>query len=231
LPSSLEIAFIADIHSNLEALEAVLEHVKGTAVFCLGDLVGYGANPNEVVDLVRSNNVKCIMGNHDYAVESGDMFDLNPRAISAIKWTRKAMTKENLHFLSSLPKILRLRREERRLLLAHATPEDPIFGDYVHPETDPFKFLAYATEYEEEVIGLGHLHVPYVYTKLDKVVFNPGSVGQPRDGNPLARYCKVDLGTLKVKIFEVDYDRERSARKIVKAGLPAVFATRLFKGI
>ncbi|MGQ9781208.1 MAG: metallophosphoesterase family protein [Nitrososphaeria archaeon] len=227
----MEIAFIADIHSNLEALEAVLDHLKGTMIFCLGDLVGYGADPNEVIELVRYNGIRCIMGNHDYAVQSGDVSDLNPRAISAVKWTRKAITKENLDFLSSLPRLLRFRKEDRRLLLAHATPEDPIFGDYIHPETDPFKFLTYATEYEEEVIGLGHLHVPYVYTKLDKVIFNPGSVGQPRDGNPLARFCKVDLSTLGVKIFETDYDRERSARKIVQAGLSTVFATRLFKGI
>lgn len=229
--SKLEITFIADIHSNLEALEAVLEEVKGTTIFCLGDLVGYGANPNEVVELIRSKNIKCIMGNHDYAVESGNMSYFNPRAISAIKWTRKAITKENSYFLSSMPRILRFKKEDRKLLLAHATPEDPVFGDYVHPETDPFKFLSYATEYEEEVIGLGHLHVPYVYGKLDKIIFNPGSVGQPRDGNPLARYCKVDVETLDVKIHEIDYDRELSARKIIQAGLPSVFAARLFKGI
>jgi len=227
----VEITFIADIHSNLEALEAVLENVKGSTIYCLGDLVGYGANPNEVVNIIRTNGIKSIMGNHDYAVESGNMSYFNPRAISALKWTRRTIVKENLQFLSTLPRILRFKKENRNLFLAHATPEDPVFGDYIHPETDPFKFLSYATEYEEPIIGLGHLHVPYVYNKLDKVIFNPGSVGQPRDGNPLARYCKVDLDTLDVKIFELDYDRELSARKIVKAGLPTVFATRLFKGI
>jgi len=227
----VEITIIADIHSNLEALEAVLEKVKGSTLYCLGDLVGYGANPNEVIDIVRSSSIKSIMGNHDYAVKSGNMSYFNPRAISAIKWTRKTITKKNLEFLSTLPKILRFKKENRNLLLAHATPEDPIFGDYIHPETDPFKFLSYATEYEEHIIGLGHLHVPYVYNKLDKVIFNPGSVGQPRDGNPLARYCKVNLDTLAVKVFELDYDRELSARKIVQAGLPTVFAARLFKGI
>jgi putative phosphoesterase len=227
----LEITFIADIHSNLEALEAVLKVVKGSTIYCLGDLVGYGANPNEVVDVIRSSNIKSIIGNHDYAVESGNMSSFNPRAISAIKWTRKMITKENLEFLSSLPKILSFKKENRKIMLAHALPEDPIFGDYIHPETDPFKFLSYATEYEESVIGLGHLHVPYVYRKLDKVIFNPGSVGQPRDGNPLARYCNLNLETLSVKVFELDYDRELSARKIVQAGLPTVFAARLFKGI
>lgn len=227
----LELTFIADIHSNLEALEVVLEKVKGGPIYCLGDLVGYGANPNEVIDIVRSKGIKCILGNHDYAVCTGDTSYFNPRAVNAILWTRRVVTKENSEFLLSLPRILRLKKENRKILLAHATPENPIFGDYIHPETDPFKFLSYATEYEEDIMGLGHLHVPYAYHKLDKVIFNPGSVGQPRDGNPLARYCTINLESLKVKFFELDYDRELSARKIVQAGLPTIFATRLFKGI
>lgn len=227
----LEIVFIADIHSNIEALEAVLKKTKGSTIYCLGDLVGYGANPNEVIELIRSQNIKSIMGNHDFAVQSGNMSYLNPRAALAIKWTRKNLTEDNLNLLSTLPKVLRINRDNKRILLFHATPEDPIFGDYIHPETDPFKFQSYATEYEEEIIGLGHLHVPYIYRQLDKLIFNPGSIGQPRDGNPLARYSKLDLKSLKLTIHEVDYDRELSARKIVQADLPKVFATRLFKGI
>lgn len=227
----LDIALIADIHSNLEALEAVLEKVEGYKVLCLGDLVGYGANPNEVIEIVREKNMTCIIGNHDYAISTGDYSELSPKAIIAANWTRKVLKKENLRFLSNLPKILRLEENGKKLLLAHATPQDPIFGDYIHPDTDPYKFLYYATEYEEDIIGLGHLHVPYIYKRFEKIILNPGSVGQPRDGNTLARYSILNLDDMNVKIFGVKYDSELSAKKIIEANLPPIFAARLLKGI
>ncbi|MEM1986582.1 MAG: metallophosphoesterase family protein [Nitrososphaeria archaeon] len=226
----MDIAVIADIHSNLEALEAVLERVKSYKILCLGDLVGYGANPNEVIEIIKEKNITCIMGNHDYAVSTGDYYDLSPKAVIAANWTRKVLKRENLRFLSSLPKVLRLEEGGRKLLLAHATPEEPIFGDYIHPDTEPFKFSYYATEYEEDIIGLGHLHVPYVYRRFDKIIVNPGSVGQPRDGNTLAKYSILNLDNMNVEILGVKYNSELSAKKIIEANLPSIFATRLLKG-
>jgi len=226
----LDIALIADIHSNLEAFEAVLEKLEGYRILCLGDLVGYGANPNEVIELVRDKRIKCIMGNHDYAVATGDYSELSPKAVIAAKWTRNVLKKENLDFLSTLPLTIRL-EEGKKILLAHATPEEPIFGDYIHPDTDPFKFLYYATEYEEDTICLGHLHVPYVYKRLEKIILNPGSVGQPRDGNTLARYAILNLENMNAKVFGVKYNRELSAKKIIEANLPQIFAARLLKGV
>lgn len=227
----LDIALIADIHSNLEAFEAVLEKIGGYKILCLGDLVGYGANPNEVIELVRDKNIKCIMGNHDYAVATGDFSELSPKAVIAAKWTRNVLKKENLDFLSTLPSTLRLEEEGKKILLAHATPQDPLFGDYIHPDTDPFKFLYYATEYEEDVLCLGHLHVPYIYRRLEKLILNPGSVGQPRDGNTLARYAILDTENMNVKVCGTKYNRELSAKKIIEANLPQIFAARLLKGV
>ncbi|MBC7091419.1 MAG: metallophosphoesterase family protein [Nitrososphaeria archaeon] len=227
----MDIALIADIHSNLEAFEAVLEKIGGYKILCLGDLVGYGANPNEVIELVRDKNIKCIMGNHDYAVATGDFSELSPKAVIAAKWTRNVLKKENLDFLSTLPSTLRLEEEGKKILLAHATPQDPLFGDYIHPDTDPFKFLYYATEYEEDVLCLGHLHVPYIYRRLEKLILNPGSVGQPRDGNTLARYAILDTENMNVKVCGTKYNRELSAKKIIEANLPQIFAARLLKGV
>lgn len=226
----MDIALIADIHSNLEAFKAVLEKVEGYRILCLGDLVGYGASPNEVIELVRDMRIECVMGNHDYAVSTGDYSELSPKAVVAAKWTRSVLEKENLEFLSSLPSTLRLEEHGRRLLLAHATPQDPLFGDYIHPDTDPFKFMYYATEYEEDVICLGHLHVPYVYRRFEKIILNPGSVGQPRDGSTLARYAILDLENMSVRTLGTKYDRELSAKKIIEANLPEIFAARLLKG-
>lgn len=226
----MDIALIADVHSNLEALEAVLERVEDYRILCLGDLVGYGANPNEVIELIREKNIPCIMGNHDYAISTGDYFDLSPKAVIAANWTKKVLKKENLGFLSRLPNVLRLEDGGRKLFLAHATPEGPIFGDYIHPDTDPFKFSYYATEYDEDIIGLGHLHVPYVYRRFEKIIVNPGSVGQPRDGSTLAKYAILHLEKMSVEILGVKYDSELSAKKIIEANLPPIFATRLLKG-
>ena len=225
------VAVISDVHSNLEALQEVLRRTEGLGVYCLGDLVGYGANPNEVVELLRERNVLALMGNHDYAVTTGDTGMFNARAAMAAKWTAKVMNDTSLAYLRSLPR-------ERSLLLGgeegyftHGSPDDTLW-EYVDPRTHWQLFSHYLERLQVRFIGLGHTHVPFVSKEGGGTVFNPGSVGQPRDGDNRASYVVLSVaeGAVKVDNLRVEYDYKLAASKIRAAGLPGKFADRLYSG-
>lgn len=217
-------AVIADIHSNLPALERVLGETKGMKVFCLGDLVGYNPFPNEVVELLRQTNIPSIRGNHDYAVITGDTSWFNPVAARAIEWTRKVITDENLEFLEGLPII-----HDNEFYAVHGSPRNPL-EEYVFPDY-PAEILSGFFEYtESKAMALGHTHIPFV-RRLDKgIVFNPGSIGQPRDMNPKASYAVFETGDNYVEIKRVEYGISEVSSAIKEAGLPSLLAERLHVG-
>lgn len=225
------IAVISDLHANLEALRAVLGRTADTPVYCLGDLVDYGANPNEVVDLVRDRQIKVIKGNHDEAAVTGDTSQFNAKAAMGSKWTSATLTDSNRKFLKELPLSLRFKIGGTSVSFFHGSPDDPLW-EYVDPLTHSLLFSHYLDKLGVGLIGLGHTHVPYSISESKGRVFNPGSVGQPRDGDPRASYAEVqfDGDTSKVEIIRVSYDNEAAARKILAAGLPEVFASRLHTG-
>lgn len=227
----LRVAFISDIHSNLEALEAVAGEIEGLEVYCLGDLVGYGANPNEVVEWVRDRGVHCIMGNHDYAVITGDTAFFNYNAARAIVWTRAHLKPTNLEFLMGLPRSRRLELGGLSLLMVHGSPEDPL-EEYVYLESHSHLFSRYLKTARADIIALGHTHVPFVWEEDLGVVFNPGSVGQPRNGIPDACFAIVEVEGRKVTVTHryVTYNVDRAAKKILDAGLPPFLASRLYEG-
>jgi putative phosphoesterase len=191
-----EFVFISDVHANLEALNAVLAEAGERGVYCLGDVVGYGASPNEVIDLLRQRNAVCVLGNHDHAALTADPGGFNARAAVAAVWTSRQLSDDNRLFLAGLPR------------------------DF------------YLTKLSVRLIALGHTHVPFVWSERAGVVFNPGSVGQPRDGDPRSSYAIVSVHGDRVEVEHrrAVYDIETSANKIVEAGLPAVLARRLFTG-
>ena len=224
-------AVISDVHANLEALEAVLDEVEGLEVYCLGDLVDYGAQPNEVIDALRRRNATCIMGNHDSAAITGDTSQFNTRAAISSDWTRRSLTDESLRYLKGLPLERRLSFDGVGAYLAHGSPEDRLW-EYVDPSTHSDLFGYYLDKVRASVIGLGHTHVPYVWKEGSGVVFNPGSVGQPRDGDWRASFAVIDTGRgdIVIEIRRVEYDVEGAASKIREAGLPASHAERLSTG-
>lgn len=230
LPSGA--VLISDIHANLEALEAVLRDMPRLPVYCIGDIVGYGASPVEVVQQMRMKDVSAVMGNHDYATCTGDIKWFNPEAATAVEWTKQHVGPAEIEYLQSLP----LRRVVEiggvRVLLVHGSPTDPLF-EYVNPSTHEHLFNAYLTHYEAHVIAMGHTHVPFIWQGRNGYLVNPGSVGQPRTGNPEASYLVMWVEDQQVK-FEhrtVPYDVKTAANKIRQAGLPGFLAERLSRGI
>jgi len=227
-----ELAIVSDIHGNLDALNATIKNLSQKSIYCLGDLVGYGANPNEVIEWARENNVRCVMGNHEYAVVTGDASWFNWDAQRAIFWTRSNLKKESLDFIKNLPKRIELEIDDVKILFVHGSPNDPIF-EYVMPETHSDLLDYYLSNNNVDVIGLGHTHIPFVYKSDKGIVFNPGSVGQPRSGDSRACYAilTIDEGDVQIEHKLVEYDIESSANKIIKANLPRFLAKRLYMGI
>jgi diadenosine tetraphosphatase ApaH/serine/threonine PP2A family protein phosphatase len=239
---------IADIHANLEALEAVLTDAPPhDATLCLGDIVGYGADPNACVERVRGlPGLICLAGNHDLAGLGRVDLDLfNDYAREAAIWTGKTMTEDVRAFLNGLQPA----RSEPNWYLAHASPRDPIWEYMEHDFQGPPNFA----EFEQPVCFVGHTHVPRVFLldaakkrvdvalprpgsvmRLDnglRDIVNPGSVGQPRDHDPRAAYGLLDAGAGEFTFRRVSYPIKEAQRKIEDAGLPEALAYRLSIGV
>lgn len=240
---------ISDIHANLEALQAVLASASDyQGTICLGDLVGYGANPNECVERVSAlPNLTCLAGNHDWAaLKKLNLGDFNPEARRAAEWTSKELRTDVHSFLKELSPKLHL----DAFALAHASPRDPIWEYMVVGEQGPPNFA----EFEQPFCLVGHTHVPRVFLETEgdgvesevtrpvvedeinlldgnRRIVNPGSVGQPRDHDAKAAYGTWDAETGVFRFHRTAYDIHSAQEKIVKAGLPGVLATRLALGL
>lgn len=247
LPPPLMYAVISDIHGNLEALEAVLADVPEAVdgVYCLGDVVGYGASPNECCDLVRALQRPVISGNHDLAVTdlSTDLSWFNPVAAAAVEWTRARISDENASFLLTRPRM----HQERNALFVHGSVRDP--DEYIiNNASAQANIDLLRAEYPGvAVCFFGHTHVKTVVPSpngsgveegiMDLVsdgpyLVNPGSVGQPRDGDTFASYALAENapGGIRVAYRFVEYDIEKAQAKIRAAGLPGMLADRLAQG-
>jgi predicted phosphodiesterase len=233
LKVSLKIAVISDIHANLRAFEAVVEDLTAIdAVLCLGDIVGYGPQPNEVMEKLRQLRPGVILlGNHDYAVSTGDSEGFSSDAAAADKWTRKELTSENLQFLSTLRPSSALTLSGFPTRLFHGSPRDPL-GEYIYPGIQNSQAEALIVRSGGKLLLLGHTHMPMIYSLPKGTLVNPGSVGQPRDGDPRASYAIITLSDDKilVQIKRVKYDIDSVAEKILGAGLPRLLADRLYVG-
>ena len=241
----MRIAVISDIHSNLEALDAVLGGLgEVDAVWHLGDIVGYGPRPQAVVDRLRAAGTIGVRGNHDDAAGGGDSIEFfNPDGFRAMEWTRTRIDERTRLFLAGLP--------ERRVpdgsdfTLAHGSPSDPIWEYVASQDVAQANLSAFDTPY----CLVGHTHLPIVYREsggrmkavhvdgrtdlaLDgrRMILNPGSVGQTRDGDPRASYLVIDTDAGRVTWHRVEYDVEATQAAIVAAGLPPRLARRLTLG-
>jgi putative phosphoesterase len=246
---TMRIALISDIHANLPALEAVVSDLTQratsqpfAAVYCLGDLGGYAAQPNEVQELVMTQGYPTILGNYDEGVgfEREDCgchyvkpFDIEMSTIS-FRWTREHTTQAHKAWLRTLPRAIRFVAERHRVLLCHGSPRSTT--EYLF-ENRSEGYLRQFTpggraDAQADVIVFGHTHVPY-HRVVDGVHFvNTGSVGRPKDGDPRAGYCILTLAdeVVTAEQIRIPYDVELACRRLVEAGLPEYFAAYLQTG-
>jgi putative phosphoesterase len=242
---AVKIAVFSDIHANLPAMEVVGEHIRNggyDGIYCLGDLGGYAAEPNEVQRLVMEMGCPTVLGNYDEGVgfslaDCGchyvKPFDIEMSNISFL-WTREHTTDSNKAWLRQLPRELRLEVEGRTILFCHGSPSsntEYLFENrsegYLKQFTPGGKHDAHA-----DLILIGHTHVPY-HRIVDGVDFvNTGSVGRPKDGDPRAGYCVLTLsdGRLTVEQIRLEYDVEAACQCLIAAGLPPYFAHYLRAG-
>ncbi len=236
----MRLAVVSDIHANLPALQAVwadLQAQHPDAVYCLGDLVGYGAQPNEVIDFVRAEAIPTVMGNYDEGVG----FDLDDcgcvyrdpaddrRGKQSLLWTRAHTTAENKTFLRALPLQLRLDLAAKHVLLVHGSPRK--INEYLYADRPLATYERIAKVAGCDLLLFGHTHLPYQKQVAHTLFVNAGSVGKPKDGDPRAGYVLITVGARGSVVFRrVAYDVAAATGAVRAAGLPEEFARALEAG-
>ncbi len=239
-------AILADIHANLVAFQAVLDHAQARGgfdeIWCLGDIVGYGPEPHQCIELLRSFKHLCIAGNHDWAsIGNIDTSDFNPVAAQACHWTANQLSEEDIAYLKALPLTL----VQDNFTLAHGSPREPIWEYLLSPEQARENLDHFTTAY----CLVGHSHIPLIFEQAgqgmayqvlndgmkiglgeNRLILNPGGVGQPRDGDPRAAYAIYDSQTQTVSLFRVEYDIASTQKKMAEQGLPLSLILRLSHG-
>lgn len=241
----MQIAIIADLHANLEATKAVfreIDHRKPDKIVCLGDLTGYNAEPNEVIDIVRERKIPTLMGNHDAAVCGlEDPWFFRAAAKTVIEWQCDQVRDDNRRWLAALPEQITFRGT---CLGVHGSPSSR--DDYIIDWLDAMRQLEFLNGREVTTCFFGHSHRPSFFSEkgntttesnnvrqlhpANRYFINPGAVGQPRDRDPRAAFGIFDADKMTFEFCRVEYDVKECQRKIVEAGLPAELAKRLAKG-
>ncbi len=230
-----KLAFISDIHSNIEALDNVIHDIKkknipNEDIYCLGDLVGYGPRPNEVIELIKDYEIRTIMGNYDEAIgfclpSCGCNIDSEynrQKMQNSLNWTSKHILDENRAFLRELEEEIVIEENGFKILLTHGSPFS--INDYVFEE-DFEKQEEICSDLSEDLIVFGHTHFPYHKKIKDKIMLNAGSVGRPKDSNPMACYAVVDIDKeINIQLIRVPYNVEKVAEEIENSELLNDFA-------
>jgi predicted phosphodiesterase len=240
-------AIIADIHANLAALMAVLIDIKQKGkmeeVWCLGDIIGYGPDPHQCLELLRQTKHICVAGNHDLAaIGEIDTSDFNPDATAACEWTAKQLTAQDRSYLKGLQLVI----ERNNFTLVHGSPRQPMW-EYILSISGARENFAY---FQSKFCLVSHTHVPGIF-KLDKsdscsfsqfptkeglvlggerLIINPGAVGQPRDGDPKASYAIYDNKTKKINLYRIPYDIAATQARMIEQRLPLRLVARLSHG-
>ncbi len=240
-------AIISDIHANLTALEAVLADIGDQVdrIWCLGDLIGYGPDPNECIERIRREEIVSVVGNHDKACLGGmDLIEFNPDARRSCRWTIEQLKPENRAYLEGLAEKV----VGDGFTLVHGSPRLPVWEYITQPETARENFAAFDTR----ICLVGHTHVPLAFFLADNApptcerrwlsgvgpidlntgrwILNPGGLGQPRDGDPTSPYLVIDLDTMMAEVHRVPYAIEQTQRRMEQAGLPGNLILRLSYG-
>lgn len=236
----MRVAVFSDVHANKHALDAVLKDMAGRSVdraICLGDLVGYGAFPNEVIERIRSENIPTIAGNYDDGVgfdkeDCGCAYtdpDDMERGERSLRWTQQVVTAENKAWLRSLPRELWFELAGRRVLCVHGSPRR--IDEYLYQDRPGRSLQRMFAHLEADIVLCGHTHLPYHRRVSDIHLVNTGTAGRPRDGDTRVCYALVELGEgIHVEFPRVPYNFEAAAAGIEATDLPREFAAALRRG-
>jgi predicted phosphodiesterase len=241
-------AILADIHANLAAFTAVLEAIKREGgveeLWCLGDIVGYGPDPHECIELLRQYKHVCVAGNHDWAaIGKIDTSDFNPAAAAAAHWTTGQLTPQDVDYLRDLP----LTIEKDDFTLAHGSPREPIWEYLLSVSSARENFVHFNTKF----CLVGHSHMPLIFQQTEtsgcsfspfqagdrlvlaenRLIINPGGVGQPRDGDPRASYAIYDSETKTIRLYRIPYDISVTQSRMMQHKLPLRLIVRLSYGM
>lgn len=240
----MKFALISDIHANVEALQAVLNQIKQEnidRIVCLGDVVGYNADPNECIEILRDYEIPTILGNHDaVACELEEPWGFNAVALPAILWTREQLSEENREWLQRLPDTLNF----SYFACVHGAPKN--HNAYIFTWEDVIPHLYFLEEQNVNICFFGHTHVPTILTEETEILpeenyelkieegkiyfINPGSVGQPRDGNSKASFGIYDSDKNTFKLIRISYNIDNTAKRVIDAKLHPFLAERLYLG-
>jgi putative phosphoesterase len=235
MDNSMKLGLISDIHGNLQAMEAVLSALEPhnvDLILCAGDLVCYGANPNEVVGLCKEKNIACVIGNYDDAVAwdkpSASRKPSSPRnetlKLAALEWTKQTISKETKAYLKSLPWRLDYHFAEKRLTMFHAGLD--YLDEWVSPQlNDSLDELA--NRIAVDIFILGHTHEACAHTHRGRLFVNPGAVGRSLDGDTRASFAVLQLPDMTVEHFRIDYALDAALTSIRKSGMPKEIVTLL----
>lgn len=227
----MEIGLISDIHSNAEALECVLDFLNRQNIdfiLCAGDIVGYYTQPDRTIRLLRIADIDSVLGNHDARLLDGNTSGFNVYAKRALDWNRRNISPINENYLRSLPETIDKEVGDKTLFVAHGSPKQPL-TEYVSKKDVNEEFLQYSFDDIPDIVVLGHTHQGYSKMCNNTLVVNPGSVGQPRDGDWRASCAIIDSENLEVTHHRIEYDVEEVIDQTLEV-LPRKLAERLREG-
>jgi len=228
---NVKIAVLSDVHANLQALEKVLEDAEGRGVEIFlnaGDSIGFGPNPNEVIETLYEKNVQSILGNYDLEVIEGKTKAKGEKKI-ALKFARKELASSCKFYLQSFPRELGLEVAEKKILVTHGSPKS--IEEHIYHDTPVEQLKAIAEGVKADVIIVGHSHDQFFRQAGEVCFVNPGSVGRPGDGNPQTSYAILSFNPFNVELIRLDYDVEAAIDSIRKKALPESFAQMLLRGV
>ncbi len=222
------VGLISDVHSNTVALRAILpilDTMGAEKILHAGDIIGYNPYPDETVGLFKKKKIISILGNHDKALITGDTSGFNQYAAAALKWTKNTMSPDNIDYIRELENVEHINLQGVRIMLVHGSPKDP--DEYIYPEDVESDLLKVD---DCDILVLGHTHIQFKKEYPEGIIVNPGSVGQPRDGDPQAAFAILDTETGKIKLERASYDIEKVVEDMLAAHLPEKLAFRLRAG-
>jgi len=228
----MKLAFISDIHSNMHALVEVLRNIEELSIdeiWCCGDIVGYNAFPQECLEIIKERHIPSVLGNHDWATLGGNTSWFNFYGMAGIEYSRGSIEESDMSFLQGLPNYRSFDRDGVSFYMTHGSPRDNIF-EYVFPWSSDDMFKTFAAMGDDKVIVMGHTHIPMEKRMDDKIFLNPGSVGQPRDGDPQASFMIFDTSNKIYRWYRIAYDIDAAAIAIREKDLPSFLAERLYLG-